>query len=541
MSPHDGIESLAPHASVGGAAAQRASMSVADVRSHYAPAVAAELPMVSAMPLAATSFAATAAAPTIHVLPAPRRTTPPLAQRFVVPLAIALDLLAAAAGLLLIAPLRYGWSDLAQTVAAPAGMAVVMLGTMLWAGAMSAFAAYRPHVLVSSSDQMTRVIPGALVAWFGVQLTAFWLHVEVPFESRLVMGFALPVSLVLVTMLRMGLVRPAARRAYAEICEGSVLFVGDGEDLPRLISEFEADRQGERSVGVRALAGFSSADVARAVEQHGCGVVVVGADAERLAPSFDAAFACLDAGAQVTIAFPSESGFECALPESFRHAHHLRLRPTGSRVEAYFKRVMDIAGASVGLLLLSPVLVAIGILVRATSPGPALFAQARVGRRGRRFTMFKFRTMREGGDSRAYRDYMNGFIREGRHAETTPNGCKIYKPLNDPRVTSVGAWLRRLSLDELPQLWNVLRGEMSLVGPRPCLPWEWELYEPWQRRRLDVLPGCTGLWQVRARSRVPFQEMVLLDLQYAHHATLWTDLGLILETFPVMMLGRGAS
>jgi len=527
---------------MGGAAAQRASMSVADMRGHYAPGVAAELPMISALPLAATApSAAIAPAPAVHVLPAPRRPiAAPFEQRLVVPLAIALDLLAAAAGLLLIAPLRFGWSDLAHAAVAPAGIAVVLLGTMLWAGAMSAFAAYRPHVLVSSSDQMTRVIPGALAAWFGVQLTAFWLHVEVPFESRLVMGFALPVSLVLVTMLRMGVVRPVARRAFVEICDGPVLFVADGEDLPRLISEFEAEGSSERSANVRALAGFSAAEVAQAVEEHGCGEVVVGADGERLTPSFNAAFACLDAGARVTVAFPSESGFECVLPESFRHAHHLRLRPTGSRVEAFFKRVMDIAGASVGLLLLSPVLVAIGILVRVTSPGPAMFAQKRVGRRGRSFTMLKFRTMREGSDSRAYRDYMNGFIREGRHAETTSNGCKIYKPLNDPRVTPVGAWLRRLSLDELPQLWNVLRGEMSLVGPRPCLPWEWELYEPWQRRRLDAVPGCTGLWQVRARSRVPFQEMVLLDLQYAHHATLWTDLGLILETFPVMILGRGA-
>ncbi len=524
MAPHDGIESVVPHAAVrsaGAAAAQRPAAALADSRNLYAAAAVSELPAVPAFPVLGRAAA----------------TSP---QRFVVSLTIALDLLAAAAGLAMIAPLRYGWPDLARAAAAPAGIGVAMLGTLLWAGVMTAFAAYRPSVLVTSSDQMTRVIPAALVAWFGVQLTAFWLNVQVPFESRLVMGLALPVTLILVTMLRMGVVRPVARRAFAQICEGPVLFVGEGEDLPRLISEFETDALRERFTGVRALAGFTPREVAQAVEQHGCGEVVVGADGACLSHSFDAAFACLDAGAQVTVALPRESAFECALPESFRHTHHLRLRPLDSQAEAFFKRAIDIGGACAGLVLLFPLLVVIALMVKSSSPGPALFAQQRVGRRGRRFTMFKYRTMKDGSDPREYQAYMNGFIREGRHAETTANGCKIYKPLNDPRVTRVGAWLRRLSLDELPQLWNVLRGEMSLVGPRPCLPCEWELYEPWQRRRLDVLPGCTGLWQVRARSRVPFQEMVLLDLQYAHHATLWTDFRLILETFPVMILGRGA-
>jgi lipopolysaccharide/colanic/teichoic acid biosynthesis glycosyltransferase len=119
------------------------------------------------------------------------------------------------------------------------------------------------------------------------------------------------------------------------------------------------------------------------------------------------------------------------------------------------------------------------------------------------------------------------------------DGEMIFKPPEDPRVTRVGAWLRKTSLDELPQLYNVLRGEMSLVGPRPCMPFEWELYEAWQRRRLDVTPGCTGLWQVMGRSRVRFEDMAILDLYYAHHGTLLTDLRLIVQTIPVMVHGRG--
>jgi lipopolysaccharide/colanic/teichoic acid biosynthesis glycosyltransferase len=154
--------------------------------------------------------------------------------------------------------------------------------------------------------------------------------------------------------------------------------------------------------------------------------------------------------------------------------------------------------------------------------------------------MFKFRTMRDGNNPRDNHDYLRSFIREGKPAEVTEDGVMIFKPPRDPRVTTVGAWIRKLSLDELPQLYNVLLGDMSLVGPRPCMPYEWELYEPWQRRRLDVLPGCTGLWQVTGRSRVRFEDMVILDLYYAHHGTLLSDLGLIAQTIPVMAQGRGA-
>ena len=145
-------------------------------------------------------------------------------------------------------------------------------------------------------------------------------------------------------------------------------------------------------------------------------------------------------------------------------------------IEQFFKRLLDVIGAFLGLMLLMPLLVGIAIAIKLSSPGPVLFVQRRIGHRGCPFRMFKFRTMKDGNDSREYDDYMARFIRNGAHAEVAQDGSKIYKPKSDPRVTPVGAWLRRLSLDELPQLWNVLRGEMSLVGPRPCLPKEWDLY-----------------------------------------------------------------
>jgi lipopolysaccharide/colanic/teichoic acid biosynthesis glycosyltransferase len=277
------------------------------------------------------------------------------------------------------------------------------------------------------------------------------------------------------------------------------------------------------------------------VERGGFGVVVIEPGGLGVEETFDVAFSCLDARADVQIA---SSRFQVVTGRSaigdLDGIPVMRLRRDDlAGPESALKRLIDIVGSAAGLLLLSPFLLAIAVAVRATSPGPALFRQERVGRRGRRFAMYKFRTMEHGNDPRIHKDYLRSFIHGGDAARESEDGTRIYKLMGDPRVTRVGAWLRRYSLDELPQLWNVLIGDMSLVGPRPCLPYEWELYRPWQRRRLDVLPGCTGLWQVTARSHVSFEEMVILDLHYAHRWTVGGDLGLILQTVPAMITGKG--
>jgi lipopolysaccharide/colanic/teichoic acid biosynthesis glycosyltransferase len=152
--------------------------------------------------------------------------------------------------------------------------------------------------------------------------------------------------------------------------------------------------------------------------------------------------------------------------------------------------------------------------------------------------LYKFRSMLPDNDDRAHRKYVEALIR-GEPAGIEVGGEKVYKLVDDPRVTPLGRVLRATSLDEFPQLWNVLRGDMSLVGPRPCLPYEWELYEDWQRSRLTVLPGITGLWQVSGRSQVPFEEMVLLDLHYIANWSLSLDVALLFRTVPVVLNGSG--
>jgi lipopolysaccharide/colanic/teichoic acid biosynthesis glycosyltransferase len=206
------------------------------------------------------------------------------------------------------------------------------------------------------------------------------------------------------------------------------------------------------------------------------------------------------------------------------------------------KRAIDLAGSLALLLLLSPVLATIALLIKLTSKGPVLFAQERMGQLGVRFKCLKFRTMYSNCDPKIHQEYIQQFI-AGRTAssERTSDAPVVYKITNDPRVTPIGRFLRKTSLDELPQFWNVFRGDMSLVGPRPPVPYEFEIYEIWHRRRvLEVQPGITGLWQVNGRSRLEFDDMVRLDLRYCQSWSLWLDLKILLATPRAVFSGDGA-
>ncbi len=188
---------------------------------------------------------------------------------------------------------------------------------------------------------------------------------------------------------------------------------------------------------------------------------------------------------------------------------------------------------------LSPVFLAVSGLIKLTSKGPVLFRQTRVGHDGRPFTMLKFRTMQANCDPKIHQQYVAQFIQAG--ASGDPGVSRVFKIVDDPRVTRLGHFLRRSSLDELPQFWNVLRGDMSLVGPRPPLPYEVERYKRWHLRRLrEAKPGITGLWQVTGRSRTTFDEMVRLDLRYAKNCSVWTDLKILLATPRAVVTGKGA-
>ena len=213
------------------------------------------------------------------------------------------------------------------------------------------------------------------------------------------------------------------------------------------------------------------------------------------------------------------------------------------RATAHLKRLMDVAGSLAGLVLCLPVLVAIGIAIKLTSKGPVLFRQVRLGQYGRKFTFLKFRSMYFGNDHAIHEQYVKEFIAGAEGIEQTgPKQKKQFKLVGDPRVTGVGRFLRKTSLDELPQLLNVLSGEMSLVGPRPPLIYEFKHYDLWHKERLMAMkPGITGLWQVEGRSRVTFDEMVRMDIRYARSWSLWLDIKILLQTPLAAVSGNGAA
>jgi exopolysaccharide biosynthesis polyprenyl glycosylphosphotransferase len=205
------------------------------------------------------------------------------------------------------------------------------------------------------------------------------------------------------------------------------------------------------------------------------------------------------------------------------------------------KRAIDVVGSAVAILLFSPFLVAIAVAIKLTSKGPILYKQQRMGQYGVRFTLWKFRSMHYKSDAKIHRDFVRQLIAAKGDQPPASSEDGVYKIKDDPRVTPVGRFLRKTSLDELPQFFNVLKGEMSLVGPRPPIPYEVEAYETWHRRRfLEVKPGITGLWQIEGRSRTKFDDMVRLDLKYAKTCSPWLDIKIILRTPWAVLRGHGA-
>lgn len=201
------------------------------------------------------------------------------------------------------------------------------------------------------------------------------------------------------------------------------------------------------------------------------------------------------------------------------------------------KRLIDILLSCLAILALSPLFLFIALSIKISSPGPILYKQTRIGRNGVPFNFFKFRSMHISNDASKHKEYVQEFIRKGN--QDKDRNIQVFKITDDPRIFPFGKFIRKTSLDEFPQFFNVLRGDMSLVGPRPCLAYEWECYDEWHKNRLNILPGCTGLWQALGRSTVSFEEMVILDLYYISNMSLWLDLKIVLQTIPVIFFGKG--
>ena len=204
------------------------------------------------------------------------------------------------------------------------------------------------------------------------------------------------------------------------------------------------------------------------------------------------------------------------------------------------KRTLDVVLSALVLVVLLPLWLLIALLIKLSSPGPVFYRGTVIGKGGRGFRYYKFRTMRADSDNKAHKEWLEKFVKEDAAFSQDASGKQVFKVVNDPRITSVGRYLRKLSLDEVPQMINVLLGDMSLVGPRPPVPYEYEHYDDVARQRVSVTPGITGLYQVTARSQVGFSGMLAIDLEYIRTRTFRGDIMIMLKTPWVMLTGKGA-
>jgi exopolysaccharide biosynthesis polyprenyl glycosylphosphotransferase len=415
----------------------------------------------------------------------------------------------------------------------------------VWLLAVALFRGYEPRFLGSGSEEFRRIVHAGVAVGVAVAVVTFLLDADAP---RAYVAAACMLTAGGSVLGRYGCriaLRAGRRRGR---CQKRTLLVGQEGTLRHLHDQLRPERPGELAVIGACVLGSPSArlgveelpvlghlsDVRAVVRQHRVDTVAVAASAE------------MHAGALRRLAWDVEgTGVELLVAPGLVEVAgpRLHIRPvcglpllhveepefSGGRRVA--KGVMDRVVAAVALLVLLPLLVPIGMAIRADSTGPALFGQQRVGRNGRPFRMWKFRTMYVDAEQR--RDELCA-------ANAHAGDGVLFKIVRDPRVTRVGRRLRQYSLDELPQLWNVLRGDMSLVGPRPPLPTEVARYGSDVHRRLLVKPGLTGLWQISGRSDLSWDESIRLDLRYVENWSLELDVQILLKTFMAVVRGRGA-
>lgn len=381
-----------------------------------------------------------------------------------------------------------------------------------------------------------------------ILLFAVTFAIKVEIISRLLLGIYAAVDLLLMIAFRLVAWRYAAPLQRSVAGFRNFLLVGDGPEVAEIARTLEANEaSGMRLFGfvrvhpgsaeeppgglTRAYPSVTLPELSDVLRRHVIDEVIFAVPKEDLEKLSDTFLVCEEEGVKtrVLLSFFPQTISKVYL-ERLGSKPLLTFSATPEDESLLLKRGLDLLLALVALVVLSPVLLILAIFVKLTSRGPVFFSQTRCGLGGRRFTLYKFRSMRADADLR----------REELEALNEVDG-PVFKIRNDPRCTAVGRLMRKFSLDELPQLVNILKGDMSFVGPRPPLPEEVEKYERWQRRRLRMQPGLTCLWALEGRSRLSFRRWMELDLEYIDHWSMSLDWKIILRTIPIVLVGRGAS
>jgi exopolysaccharide biosynthesis polyprenyl glycosylphosphotransferase len=415
---------------------------------------------------------------------------------------------------------------------------------------------YKHRIYVTRAEQFVRLLKASLIFFFVILVFELFFRVSAFQQSRLVIGYFFLYLIGLNVIVRLtifSLTYPFFSKN--KLLSIKTVIIGTGENAEMVAGGIMGDEispleivcflngPGQNRSGQifsRPIMG-SWEDLERITSAHAIHHVIVTAgagDKERFFPVYDLSkktgLPVVAADKAFRVAFDRLQNHEYDSVAGLKFENYVH-----TPVEIAFKRFYDIVLSLLLIAVFSPAFLVIILLIFISSPGPVFFRQKRIGKDARPFMFVKFRSMLMNTDETIHREYLKKLIANGDSADAK-DGRRIFKIENDPRVTALGRFLRRTSMDELPQLFNVLKGDMSLVGPRPCIPYEYELYKEWHKRRLSVLPGITGVWQVRGRSAVNFDDMVALDIFYVENWSVWLDLKILFQTAPVVLFCRGA-
>lgn len=421
---------------------------------------------------------------------------------------------------------------------------------VLWVFTMEFNNLYKHDIVVNRSQQMVLLVKSAFSALMLAIVTDYVVRPDNWIGSRAVNATIYPVCLLLLSIWRIVIFRAIwkSTRSKNRFVRRAAIIGNSAKGIhlaSRISYKPDADMQlvgfvedvspDEQILHQKYRVLGGKRDLKRIAQQHRIDKFVIAGDDLAAGEILEIAEECTSLGAQVDVAsdaFSIAHQAQKAMPHLDFPIVHLY----GSRHNLsarVLKRLLDIVLTSIGVILLAPVFLLLALAVKLSSPGAIIYKSRRVGKNGKVFDFYKFRSMRpatEQHDPKVLRQQYEAYIQQNQI---------VGKIINDSRVTAIGKFMRKTSLDELPQLWNVLKGDMSLVGPRPCLPHEYEIYSEWHKKRLSVTPGCTGLWQVSDRKNISFNDMVVLDYYYIENMSPWFDLQIILKTIPVMIFGKG--
>jgi exopolysaccharide biosynthesis polyprenyl glycosylphosphotransferase len=428
----------------------------------------------------------------------------------------------------------------------------IIIYALIWVVIFQHFNLYKINIFLSVSDQILAVIKSLAYGLVGMIVVSFFIKGLDWTDSRAVIVYFICLSFLTITLFRTLIFKKLfVIAAQKKIFQRKVLIIGTDKTAKLVAVQLEMDdSHGFEIVGFvddesqkneRIFEGLKvlgkTSQLKTLVKKYQIEEIIIAQSEithQKLLEIIDRA---KDTTATVRLA----SELYNIIPEKVLVEKYLGV-PVVLVAQNYnnvlynvYKRVFDVVFATVALIILAIPFLIIASLIKLSSKGAVFFSDTRIGKDGNSFKFYKFRTMQVNNDDSIHREFVRQHIKQTGKKKVT----EVKKITDDPRVTPIGKFLRKTSLDELPQLFNVLRGEMSLVGPRPCLPYEWEQYDDWHRRRFSVIPGCTGLWQVSGRSAVDFNDMVILDLFYIDNMSPLFDLKIIFRTIPVMLLGKG--